>query len=143
MPACLYAIELLGRNNILFSFLDNYLAFMKITTFVKYCTHRFCRRLVRIEYNIFFQMLPAFVGNCKHAVSITKNQAIRQWKMVFRKYFNIFSLPVSLSLIVCLPYHGPGCLLLTCQSACLLKGIFVCLPACFPANGRLPLCLSY
>jgi hypothetical protein len=56
MLACLHAIELLGRNNILFSFLDNYLAFMKITTFVKYCTHRFYRRLVRVEYNIFFQL---------------------------------------------------------------------------------------
>ncbi len=36
----------------------------------------------------------------------TKNQAIRQRRMVFSKYFNIFSLPVSLSLIVCLPYQA-------------------------------------
>jgi hypothetical protein len=80
--------------------------FMKMTTFVKYCTHRFYRRFIRIEHTIFFQMLPAFVGNCKHTVSITRNKAIRQWKMVFSKYFNIFSLPVSLSLIVCLPYQA-------------------------------------
>jgi hypothetical protein len=92
------------------------------------------------KYYILFQMLPVFVGNCKHTVSTTKNQAIRQRKMVFSKYFNIFSLPVSLSLIVCLPYQAglPSSYLPLPISLPFRRNFCLPIPACFPANGAPP-----